>query len=134
MISRIKSSSALQDRRRFRARHVLLGVAVAALAHSTATLAQNEDKVKAGLTAWRTSGCADCHGPFADGDQDDDDYPRGANLRITKLDAAAVKDRLIAEGFELEKMSPDALTAFVRDGLAKWGPLAKRLMSADAGR
>jgi|ERR1700730_12576023 len=91
MISRIKSSSALQDRRRFRARHVLLGVAVAALAHSTATLAQNEDKVKAGLTAWRTSGCADCHGPFADGDQDDDDYPRGANLRIAKLDAAALK-------------------------------------------
>jgi mono/diheme cytochrome c family protein len=91
MISRIKSSSALLEVGRFRARHVLLSVAVAALAHSTATLAQNEDKVKAGLTAWRTSGCADCHGPFADGDQDDDDYPRGANLRIAKLDAAALK-------------------------------------------
>jgi tripartite-type tricarboxylate transporter receptor subunit TctC len=50
------------------------------------------------------------------------------------LDAAPVRDRLTAEGFELEKMSPDALTAFIRDGLAKWGPLAKRLMSADAGR
>jgi tripartite-type tricarboxylate transporter receptor subunit TctC len=50
------------------------------------------------------------------------------------LDAAPVRDRLTAEGFELEKMSPDALTAFVRDGLAKWGPLAKRLMSADAGK
>jgi tripartite-type tricarboxylate transporter receptor subunit TctC len=50
------------------------------------------------------------------------------------LDAAPVRDRLTAEGFELEKMSPDALTAFVRDGLAKWGPLAKSLMSADAGK
>jgi hypothetical protein len=69
MISTIKSGSALQEIRRFRARHVLLSIAVAALAYSTATLAQNEDKVKTGLTAWRNSGCADCHGPFADGDQ-----------------------------------------------------------------
>jgi len=45
-----------------------------------------------------------------------------------------VKDRLIAEGFELEKMSPAALTAFIRDGLARWGPLAKRLMSVDAAK
>ena len=50
------------------------------------------------------------------------------------LDAAPVKDRLTAEGFELEKMSPDQLTAFIRDGLDKWGPLAKRLMSADAAK
>jgi tripartite-type tricarboxylate transporter receptor subunit TctC len=50
------------------------------------------------------------------------------------LDAAPVKDRLSAEGFELEKMSPDALTAFIRRGLDKWGPLAKRLMSADAAK
>jgi tripartite-type tricarboxylate transporter receptor subunit TctC len=48
------------------------------------------------------------------------------------LDAPTVKDRLAAEGFELEKMSPDQVTAFIRDGLDKWGPLAKRLMSADA--
>jgi mono/diheme cytochrome c family protein len=91
MISTNKSGSYLREIRRFRARHVLLSVAVAILAHSTATLAQNEDKVKAGLTAWRSSGCADCHGPFADGEQDDDDFPRGANLRTTKLEAAALK-------------------------------------------
>ena len=48
------------------------------------------------------------------------------------LDTAAVKNRLIAEGFELEKMSPEELTTFIRGGLDKWGPLAKRLMSADA--
>jgi tripartite-type tricarboxylate transporter receptor subunit TctC len=52
----------------------------------------------------------------------------------TALDAPAVKDRLIAEGFELDKMSPAALTVFIRDGLARWGPLAKRLMSADAAK
>ncbi|HEY4405354.1 MAG TPA: tripartite tricarboxylate transporter substrate binding protein [Xanthobacteraceae bacterium] len=50
------------------------------------------------------------------------------------LDAPAVKDRLIAEGFELEKMSPQELTGFVRAGLDRWGPLAKRLMSADAAK
>ena len=50
------------------------------------------------------------------------------------LDAATVRDRLVAEGFELDKMSPQELTAFIRDGLEKWGPLAKRLMSAGAAK
>ena len=36
-------------------------------------------------------GCTDCHGPFADGNRDDDDYPMGANLRTTRLDAAGIK-------------------------------------------
>ncbi|HEY6254815.1 MAG TPA: tripartite tricarboxylate transporter substrate binding protein [Xanthobacteraceae bacterium] len=61
--------------------------------------------------------------------------PRPILLRMnaeigSALDAAAVRDRLTAEGFELEKMSPEELTAFIRDGLARWGPLAKRLMAA----
>jgi tripartite-type tricarboxylate transporter receptor subunit TctC len=65
--------------------------------------------------------------------------PQAITLRMNEeighaLDAAPVKDRLIAEGFELEKMSSDALTAFVRGGLDKWGPLAKRLMSAEAAK
>jgi hypothetical protein len=50
------------------------------------------------------------------------------------LDAAMVKDRLVADGFELEKMSPEELTIFIRAGLDKWGPLAKRLMSVDAAK
>jgi tripartite-type tricarboxylate transporter receptor subunit TctC len=50
------------------------------------------------------------------------------------LDAPAVKDRLVAEGFELEKMSPQEVTAFIRAGLDRWGPLAKRLMAADAAK
>jgi len=74
-----------------RARGVFLALAVAALAYTTATLAQNEDKVKAGVNIWRTSGCADCHGPFADGEQEDDDFPRGANLRTTRLDGGALR-------------------------------------------
>src|SRR2546427_9259715 len=53
--------------------------------------AQSNDKVSAGLQTWKTSGCADCHGPFADGDREDDDFPIGANLRTTRLDAAALK-------------------------------------------
>jgi len=65
--------------------------------------------------------------------------PSGITLKMNEevgnaLDAPVVKDRLIAEGFELEKMSPAALTAFIRDGLARWGPLAKRLMSVDAAK
>src|SRR5262249_39219198 len=43
-------------------------------------LAQNEDRVKAGLAAWRNSGCADCHGAFADGEKQRDEMPTGANL------------------------------------------------------
>jgi hypothetical protein len=53
--------------------------------------AQDNEKVSAGLWTWKTSGCADCHGPFADGDREDDDFPVGANLRTTKLDATALK-------------------------------------------
>jgi len=69
----------------------VLTLVVTALACSTITLAQNTDKVKAGLVSWKTAGCADCHGPFADGDREDDDFPIGANLRTTKLDPAALK-------------------------------------------
>jgi tripartite-type tricarboxylate transporter receptor subunit TctC len=65
--------------------------------------------------------------------------PAAITLRMNQevgnaLDAPTVKDRLMAEGFELEKMAPEELVAFIRGGLAKWGPLAKRLMSADAAK
>jgi len=69
----------------------VLALAVAALACSTITLAQNIDNAKAGLALWKTTGCADCHGPFADGDREDDDFPIGANLRTTKLDPATLR-------------------------------------------
>src|SRR5258708_36004642 len=75
----------------FSASGVTLAFVVTALAYSTATFAQNSDKVKAGLAIWKTTGCADCHGPFADGDREDDDFPIGANLRTAKLDAASLR-------------------------------------------
>ena len=50
------------------------------------------------------------------------------------LDAGPAHDRLAAEGFELARMSPADVTAFIRRELAKWGPLAKRLAGSDATR
>jgi tripartite-type tricarboxylate transporter receptor subunit TctC len=47
------------------------------------------------------------------------------------LDTEVVRKRLDADGFEQAKMSPAELTAFVQSELAKWRPLAKKLMAAD---
>src|SRR6202011_1639895 len=56
-----------------RRRGVILGLVIApvlaTVAYATATAAPNEGQVKAGLEIWKSSGCADCHGPFADGDK-----------------------------------------------------------------
>src|SRR5262249_14960878 len=54
-------------------------------------LAQSDDKVKAGLEVWKSSGCSDCHGAFANGEKERDEAPTGANLRTARLDAAALK-------------------------------------------
>ena len=76
----------------FLSRPVCIVLAVAALSlYASAGLAQDDARVKAGLEIWRSSGCTDCHGPFADGERDDDDYPMGANLRTTRLDAAGIR-------------------------------------------
>ena len=56
--------------------------------------AQGPTQAKAGLEVWQSSGCANCHGPFADGNRADDDSPTGANLRATRLDAAALKQTI----------------------------------------
>ena len=75
-------------------RHVLVS-AITALAIAvvclTAARAQNEAQVKAGLEVWKSSGCADCHGPFANGDKERDEAPTGADIRTSRLDAAALK-------------------------------------------
>src|SRR5262249_37371017 len=70
---------------------VTLALAIVVLGYAPVTKAQNGDKGRAGRQIWKTSGCADCHGTFADGDRDDDDFPVGANLRETGLDSAALK-------------------------------------------
>lgn len=80
------------SRQHGRRRGVVWGAAFAAvLLHGSGGLAQDDAKVRAGLETWQSSGCADCHGPFADGNRDDDDYPQGANLRTTRLDAAGIE-------------------------------------------
>jgi mono/diheme cytochrome c family protein len=71
-----------------------MGLAVAVMVHATATWAQSEEQAKAGLEIWKSSGCADCHGPFADGDKQRDEMPTGANLRGSRLDAAALKQTI----------------------------------------
>lgn len=50
------------------------------------------------------------------------------------LESAAARERLDADGFERATMTPAELTAFVQSELAKWRPLAKKLMAADANK
>jgi len=69
-------------------------LAVGLLLQATIAHAQSEERVKAGLMTWRNSGCADCHGAFADGDKQRDEAPTGANLRTTRLDAATLKQTI----------------------------------------
>jgi cytochrome c len=81
---------AIQRRAGSSTRAVVLIIATTLVGCTTAS-AQNEDKIKAGLEVWKSSGCADCHGSFADGEKQRDEAPTGANLRTAKLDAAALK-------------------------------------------
>ena len=69
-------------------------LAIGLLAQATAANAQNADQVKAGLATWRNSGCADCHGAFADGEKQRDEAPTGANLRTTRLDTITLKQTI----------------------------------------
>jgi mono/diheme cytochrome c family protein len=73
---------------------IVRALAVVALVYATASFAQDETKVKAGLELWKSSGCADCHGSFADGDKARDEAPTGANLRTSRLDAAGLKQTI----------------------------------------
>jgi len=68
-----------------------LTIVAIVLTCSTITFAQNEDKVKAGVAAWRNSGCADCHGAFANGEKERDESPTGADLRRARLNAEELK-------------------------------------------
>jgi hypothetical protein len=78
----------------FRAFGLVLLDCAAALSPFAATAARSQDRIKAGLQIWKSSGCADCHGPFADGDPEDGDCPIGANLRTTRLDTAGLKSTI----------------------------------------
>ena len=91
MTRTFESRSDVNERPSFAALPMVPVLVAVIVAFSTVTAAQNDGRVKAGLTTWKTAGCVDCHGPFADGNQDDDDFPAGADLRTTRLDAAAIK-------------------------------------------
>jgi mono/diheme cytochrome c family protein len=72
----------------------ILGLAVTVMARAGASWAQGEDQAKVGLEIWKSTGCADCHGPFADGDKQRDEMPTGANLRGSRLDPNAIKQTI----------------------------------------
>jgi mono/diheme cytochrome c family protein len=91
MVSSLSSNSNVDRKHVSSSGGILAMLAAVALAYSTATFAQNEDKVKAGLDLWRGSGCADCHGAFANGEKERDEAPTGADLRRARLDAAELK-------------------------------------------
>src|SRR5215475_5705750 len=92
MLSNLKMRSAVGWELGCGAGAAVLAIAAIAVACSTVVFAQqNEDKVKAGLAAWRNSGCADCHGAFANGEKERDESPSGADLRRTRLSADELK-------------------------------------------
>jgi len=87
----MSSMKVKSDLRKVRTNTAILAVTTIALGCSSLAFAQNEDKVKAGLELWKGSGCSDCHGAFANGERERDESPAGADLRTTRLDAAALK-------------------------------------------
>src|SRR5260370_39406054 len=93
-------------------RGIVRALAAVALVYATASVAQDETKVKAGLEIWKSSGCADCHGAFADGDKARDEAPTGANLRTSRLDAAALKQTISCgrPGADMPSFDEDAYT------------------------
>jgi mono/diheme cytochrome c family protein len=91
MLSSLKVRSVVRWEPRWGTRTAILMVTTVALTCSTAAFAQNEDKVKAGLAAWRNSGCSDCHGAFANGEKERDESPNGADLRRARLNTEELK-------------------------------------------
>jgi len=80
-----------------RGARMILPLGLAAMlgfATASATLAQDETRVKAGLQVWKSTGCSDCHGAFADGEKERDEAPTGANLRQTRLDDATITETI----------------------------------------
>ena len=89
MVPRVNREHNKQSKRSIRI--IVLALTAGAIACASAAQAQDDAKVKAGLEVWKSSGCADCHGPFADGDKQRDEAPTGADLRTGRLDAAALR-------------------------------------------
>src|SRR6202045_3499174 len=102
-----------EQRHEKRGARLYAALAVAAvLACSTASHAQDEAKQKAGLSVWRSSGCSECHGAFANGEKERDEAPTGANLRQTRLDDATIAEtvRCGRPGAGMPRFGEDAYT------------------------
>jgi mono/diheme cytochrome c family protein len=108
-----KTTRQMEARLHAGTRRVVRAFAVVALVYASASVAQDETKVKAGLEIWKSSGCADCHGAFADGEKDRDEAPTGANLRTSRLDAAALKQTISCgrPGADMPSFDEGAYTA-----------------------
>jgi len=89
MDARASSFEGFQFSRGMRVWGAILATTVGVLASAPASVAQ--DKVKAGLEVWKKSGCADCHGAFANGEKERDESPTGANLRTSRINAEELK-------------------------------------------
>jgi tripartite-type tricarboxylate transporter receptor subunit TctC len=50
------------------------------------------------------------------------------------LESDGVRDRLVAEGFELARMSPTEMTGFVQAEIGKWGALTRRAAGRETNR
>src|SRR5262245_63478336 len=79
---------------KLRTHHTVVLMAVIALNWASPSLAQDEARVKAGLDAWKSAGCPECHGAFADGEKERDEAPTGANIRRTRLDDATIAETI----------------------------------------
>jgi mono/diheme cytochrome c family protein len=73
---------------------ILVVSGIGALVTSAVASSQDSTPITAGLATWKSAGCVDCHGKFADGNPDDDDFPIGADLRTTRLDTAALRQTI----------------------------------------
>jgi mono/diheme cytochrome c family protein len=69
-------------------------IAAAAMLCATPLALAQDAKVKAGLEVWKTAGCPDCHGAFADGDKQRDEAPDGANLRTARIDDPTLRETI----------------------------------------
>ena len=78
----------------FTVTRAIVAFGVGALMLSAIASAQDNTRIAVGLATWKSAGCADCHGKFADGNPDDDDFPTGADLRTTRLGAAAMRQTI----------------------------------------
>ena len=113
MTRTFETESDVDRRRSVGAFRLILIVATAALTFSAVAPARNEERAKAGLVTWKSSGCADCHGAFANGEKQRDESPSGADLRTTRLDGGALKLTISCgrPGAEMPAFGDDAYTA-----------------------